>query len=153
MNQKEKDVTETDQVFLGSLVMRNRYLTMATLAGKHPWIAPLEYIADDALNLYFFSPESASHSRHIEDHKHVAISIFDAIQPEYEPAKVMRISGTQIVAEVEKLFAPYPELVRNQIESWQLPMPPYAAYRITPIQWFIPVLKDGVNDRLEVMMS
>ena len=146
-------MSEIDQEFLKSLVGRNRYLSLATVDGSNPWIAPLEYISDDDLNLYFFSPESAAHSRHIEDYGTVAVTIFDAVQPEYEPAQVMRIAGAQIIAEAERLEAPYPDLVASQIEAWQLPMPPYAAYRITPKQWFIPVLKDGVNDRLEVTMD
>lgn len=144
---------ESDQEFVRALVKRNRYLSLATTDGNTPWIAPLEYISDDELNLYYFSPEDAAHSRHVSDHKTVAVAIFDAVQPEYEPAQVMRIAGVQVVATVQMLEAPYPDLVADQIEAWQLPMPPYVAYKVSPKRWFIPVLKDGVNDRLEVTMS
>ena len=146
-------MSETDQEFLRSLIKRNRYLSLATVNGTDPWIAPLEYLSDDDLNLYYFSPEDAAHSHHIGENQAVAVTIYDAVQPEYEPAQVMRIAGAQILAEAQRLSAPFPELVASQIEAWQLPMPPYAAYRITPTKWFIPVLKDGVNDRLEVSME
>ena len=146
-------MSETDQEFIRTLIERNRYLSLATSDGTDPWIAPLEYISDDELNLYYFSPENAAHSQHIDKHQTVAVTVFDAVQPEYEPAQVMRIAGVQAVAHAERLNEPYPDLVANQIDAWQLPMPPYAAYKVTVTKWFIPVLKDGVNDRLEVTMS
>ena len=146
-------MSETDQEFVRSLIKRNRYFSLATIDGTDPWIAPLEYISDDDLNLYYFSPEDAAHSHHIDDNQTVAVTVFDAVQPEYEPAQIMRIAGVQAVAKAERLTAPFPDLVQKQIEAWQLPMPPYAAYRITPTKWYIPVLKDGVNDRLEVTIG
>ena len=146
-------MSETDQDFIRSRIKRNRYFSLATIDGTDPWIAPLEYISDDDLNLYYFSPENAAHSHHISDHQTVAITVFDAVQPEYEPAQVMRIAGVQAVAQAERLSEPYPNLVANQIDAWQLPMPPYAAYKITAAKWFIPVLKNGINERLEVPMS
>jgi hypothetical protein len=44
-------------------------------------------------------------------------------------------------------------LVENKIEAWKLPMPPYAAYKVIPERWFVPVVKDGINERLEVIMG
>ena len=82
-----------------------------------------------------------------------AVAIFDAVQPEYVPAPVMRIAGVQFTASVVKLEGPFPEFVENQIEAWKLPIPPYAVYQVTPKRWFIPVIKDGVNDRIEVEMG
>jgi hypothetical protein len=146
-------VAESDQEFVRELVKRNRYLSLATTDGTDPWIAPLEYLSDDDLNLYYFSPEGAAHSQHIDERESVAVTIFDAVQPKYEPALVMRIAGIQATASVRKLEAPFPTLVGSQIEAWKLPMPPYAVYMITANRWFIPVIKDGVNDRLEVDMS
>ena len=150
MKNKGNRVTESDREFVRELVKRNRYLSLATTDGTDPWIAPLEYISDDGLNLYYFSPENAAHSNHLRDHQTVAVTIFDAVQPEYVPGQVTRIAGVQVVATAQKLEAPFPDLVANQIEAWKLPMPPYAAYIIRPTKWFIPILKDGVNDRLEL---
>lgn len=146
-------MAESDQEFVRNLVKRNRYLSLATTDGDAPWIAPLEYLSDDHLNLYYFSPEEAVHSQHLNDSQSVAVTIFDAVQPEYEPASVMRIAGVQIAATAQKLAAPFPDLVNDQIEVWKLPMPPYAAYKIIPKRWFIPVIRGGVNARLEVTMS
>ena len=145
-------MTESDKDFVREVVGRNRYLTLATTDGKDPWAAPLEYLSDDSLNLYYFSPEAVAHSQHILDHSTVAIAIFDGVQPEYEPAPVMRIAGVQATATVEKLEAPFPALVQQQIEAWNLPMPPYAVYKVVAKQWYIPVIKDGINERLKVTM-
>lgn len=140
----------TDLDHIRELVKRNRYLTLSTTDGSHPWVAPLEYISDHDLNLYFFSPETTIHALHIGERNGVAVAIFDAVQPEYESAQVIRIAGLQMTAVARKLKAPLPALVENQVEAWGLPMPPYAAYQITPQQLFLPVIRDGVNERMEV---
>ena len=62
----------------------------------------------------------------------------------------MRLAGVQFFATAEELAAPYPALIERQIAEWRLPMPPYAAFRLIPQQWFIPVIRDGVNHRIEV---
>jgi uncharacterized protein YhbP (UPF0306 family) len=149
----EFSMAESDQEFVRNLVRRNRYLTLATTDGEDPWITPLEYLSDDKLNLYYFSPENADHSRHLTVRANVAFTIFDAVQPEYEPAPLMRIAGIQATATAQKLDAPFPALVVDQIEAWKLPMPPYAVYQIIPKRWFIPVIKDGVNGRVEVSLG
>jgi uncharacterized protein YhbP (UPF0306 family) len=146
-------MADSHQEFARDLIRRNRYLTMATTGGDSPWIAPLEYISDDDLNLYFFSPASTAHAVQLESNQNVAVAIFDAVQPEYEPAPEIRISGLQITAVAERLEAPYPAQVEKQAEAWKLPMPPYAAYRIVPRRWFVPVIKDGINERIEIDMA
>lgn len=146
-------MADTYQEFARQLVRRNRYLTLATTDGHDPWVAPLEYISDDALNLYFFSPTDTEHARQLEKNGNVAVAIFDGIQPEYEPAPTIRIAGLQIIASAEKLEAPYPEIVEKQIKAWQLPIPPYAVYRIVPRHWFAPVIENGVNQRREIQID
>ncbi len=146
-------MAEKDRVFIRELVNRNRYLTLATASDSSPWIATLEYISDIDLNLYYFSPEDATHSRQLLENEDVCVSIFDAVQPQYEPAPAIRIAGLQLIAKAQKLNAPYAALVEKQIQTWSLPLPPYAAYIITPVRWYIPVIKDGVNERLEVDMK
>ena len=147
---KEITVTESDQAFFSNLVRRNRYLALATCDDGIPWIAPVEYLAEEDMSLVFFSPVSARHSRHIAMNDRVAITVFDSTQAEYEPAPVMRLAGVQFEASVVKLEPPFPDLVQKQVEAWQLPMPPYAAYRARPLRCFLPVLKDGVNERIEI---
>jgi uncharacterized protein YhbP (UPF0306 family) len=147
------DVADTDQEFARELIRRNRYLTLATTDGGKPWIAPLEYVADDALNLYFCSPTDTVHARQLEQNGDVAVAIFDGVQPEYEPSPAIRIAGLQITANARRLKPPFPEVIEEKIQMWQVPMPPYAVYQIVPRQWFIPVITDGVNDRLEIQME
>jgi len=146
-------MADSDQVFVKELVKRNRYLSLATVDGGMPWVAPLEYLSDENLNLYYFSTESAAHSQHLSNNQAVAFTIFDAVQPEYEPAQVVRIAGVQGKGIARKLEVPFPDFVADQIEAWKLPMPPYCVYRITAKRWYIPVIKDGVNHRLEVTME
>ncbi|WP_265563109.1 pyridoxamine 5'-phosphate oxidase family protein [Sphingomicrobium arenosum] len=143
-------MSDTDAQFIRALIKRNRYLSLATCDGERPWIAPLEYISDEDLNLYFFSPEDADHCEQLAERCQVAVAIFDGVQPEYEPSPEMPIAGLQIAAEARKLIEPFPKLVDAQIEAWKLPMPPYAPFIIQPIRWFVPVLKDGANCRREV---
>lgn len=142
-----------DQTFIRHLVEKNRYLSLATAADDAPWVAPLEYIADAQLNIYFFSPENAKHSEHIARSPRVAFAIFDHLQPDYEPAPVMRISGLQASATATRIKAPFPALVEAQINAWKLPMPPYHVFRLVADKWFIPVLEDGANKRLAVEMN
>ncbi|MBD3646805.1 MAG: pyridoxamine 5'-phosphate oxidase family protein, partial [Pseudomonadales bacterium] len=89
-------MTDGDLDFVRALIERNRYLTLSTTDGDEPWIAPLEYICDENMNLYFFSPETSAHAKHIERNSSLAVAIFDAEQPEYEPAPVVRYGGGQM---------------------------------------------------------
>jgi uncharacterized protein YhbP (UPF0306 family) len=146
-------MSDSDGKFVRELVQRNRYLTLATVGSDGPWIAPLEYRSDEVLNFYFFSTDEAVHSRHIAENAKVAVAIFDAEQPEYEPAPTIRISGVQFTAVATRLESPYPELVDKQIAEWQLPMPPYAVFRLVPQRWYLPVIDDGVNARREVNLQ
>ena len=54
------------------------------------------------------------------------------------------------MATARKLEGPFPAQIDDQMEAWKLPMPPYAVYRITPQRWFIPVIEEGINSRIEV---
>jgi uncharacterized protein YhbP (UPF0306 family) len=146
-------MTQADQDFIRELVMRNRYLTLATTDGGNPWIAPLEYITDDDLNLYFFSPRGTAHSQYIELGRPVAVAIFDPVQPDFEPAPSFQSAGVQLRATAAKLEQPYSDPINAQIAAWQLQMPPYAVYRIMPERWFMPIIRDGVNERVEVAMD
>jgi uncharacterized protein YhbP (UPF0306 family) len=142
-----------DEEFIRDLIQRNRYLTLATAENSSPWVATLEYLTDEALNFYFFSPTETLHARQLQANPKVAVSIYDAQQPEYEPAPAIRISGVQFSGEARMLESPFPDLIRNQIEAWQLPMPPYAVFVVTPGEWYLPVIDGGVNTRAQVQMS
>lgn len=82
--------TETDRALAEEVMGGNRYLTLATSDGGAPWIAPVEYLRDEAGNFYFFSTEASRHAQHIERNAAVAVAIFGPAQPEYPPRRPPR---------------------------------------------------------------
>lgn len=140
-----------DRAWIEELLRRNRYLVLATTDGTRPWAAPLEYLLDDELNLYFLSPDNVRHARHIESNSAVAVAVFDSEQPEYTGQASLTIHGVQIEATADKLTeSDFPGPVASAIEAWKPPMPPYAVFRVRPIRFFIPRIENGVNIRVEV---
>lgn len=55
-------------------------MTLATHA-KDIWACTVYYGMDSELNLYFVSPPTAKHSKHIKETGEVAFAIFDSNQP------------------------------------------------------------------------
>ena len=143
---------ETEQQFVRDIIKNNRYLTLSTSDGTKPWIAPLEYISDDDLNLYFFSLENSVHVQHLQKNKSVAVAIFEPNQPEYQPGKTLQLLGVQIAATAQKLDAQFPKVVRDAINILKPPIPPYAVFEIRPTRFYIPLIKDGLNERKEVRL-
>lgn len=144
--------TEEQAQLAREMITEGRYLVLATTDGGEPWVAPIEYMRDEDLNLYFLSPRDSLHARHIEANPVVAVAIFDRKQPaEYSADASVTLRGVQIRGRAERLERDqYPEIVSEAIEALQPPMPPYEAYRIEPVQVFVPRLVDGVNERVEV---
>lgn len=142
---------ETGRELVESIIGRNRYLVLATSDGADPWVAPLEYMSDDDLNLYFFSPEDTRHGRDLEKNSKVAVAIFEQEQPEYSADASFTLNGIQAEATVRKVPPEdYSEAITAAIDALDPPMPPYAVYRITPERFFIPRIEDGVNLREQV---
>lgn len=140
-----------DRAWVVDLIRRNRYLVLSTTAGDEPWIAPLEYLFDADLNFYFFSPEAVRHSQHIERNNKVAVAIFDSQQPDYTSEPSFVINGIQVEATASKLNeAEYPDVVVSAISAMNIPMPPYAVFKIRANQFYVPRIDDGVNVRVEV---
>lgn len=137
------------------VIEENRYLALSTTGGEEPWVAPIEYMRDEAGNLYFFSPTNSRHARHIEDNETVAVAIWSTDQPEeYSPDITTHLEGVQIRAEARRLSEDeYPEVVVAAIEALEPPMPPYAPFIIEPRRAYAPVVDDGVNKRVEVEMD
>lgn len=139
------------QDFLRGLLERNRYLVLSTTDGARPWIAPLEYMIDDDLNLYFFSPVDTRHIRDIEKNNQVAVAVFDQAQPEYGSDLSTRLNGVQMEATVRKVPPEeYSEAISGAIEALSPPMPPYAVFQIRPHRFYVPEIEGGVNVRSEV---
>lgn len=136
------------------LIQRNRYIVLATSDGDNPWVAPLEYMADEDLNFYFFSPSDVRHVRHIEQNGSVAAAVFDTDQPEYGADTTVNLNGVQMECTARKLErSEYSEAVLGAIEALHPPMPPYEVFQITPQRFYVPRIQDGVNTRYEVEMS
>ena len=147
-------MSDQDQHFVESLLERNRYLVLATTDGTVPWIAPLEYMSDDDLNLYFFSPEDARHVRDLEKNERVAVAVYDRDQPEYASDLSAALNGIQMEAIAHRVRAEdYSEAILAAIEALSPPMPPYAVFRIEPRRFYVPRIEDGVNVRKEVSVD
>jgi uncharacterized protein YhbP (UPF0306 family) len=135
------------------MIERNRYLVLGTTNGTEPWVAPLEYLADEDLNLFFFSTEGARHVGHIEANSNVAVTIFDFEQPAYTPGMTAKLNGVQIECTATKLErAEYTDMLLEVIE-FGLPMPPYEAMKLTPTRFYAARIDDGINVRHEVEMG
>lgn len=134
------------------IIEDNKYLALSTTDEFAPWVAPLEYLTDDVGNLYFGSPTSSRHARHIEDNETVAVAIWESEQPAIGPTVSTTLNGVQMRAEAGKLSSEeYPQVVVEYIEDGPEPeMPPYAVYRIEPRRVYVPVVEEGVNERVEI---
>lgn len=136
------------------VIEENRYLALASTDGEAPWIAPIEYIYDESGDFFFFSTIDSRHAKHIETNDTVAVAIWGSNQPEYDSELSTSLNGVQIRAKAGKVPEDeYPESVVAGIEAFELPMPPYAVFRLTPQRVYVPVIEDGVNKRVEVEMD
>lgn len=144
-----KYVTEkASHAFVVDVIEENRYLSLATTDGDIPWVAPVEYVTDDALNFYFVSKTSSRHVAHIEQNSVVSAAIFDSRQPS------MTGKGIQVKGTVEKyadernpfvVFDDRSDLPDNLSDV----DPDYSAYKIRPTNVFVPVN----DERVEVEMD
>ena len=145
---------KADAAWVKELIGRNRYLVLSTTDGSKPWVAPLEYMVDDDLNFYFFSPEGVRHVRDIEANNAVAVVVFDAEQPEYTPDMTADLNGVQMEGTAVKLAeADYTDVIVGAIEALEPPMPPYEVFKIIPRRFYVPRIESGVNVRYEVDMG
>lgn len=65
------------------LLTASRYATVSTVdADGNPWAAPVWYVADDELNIYWWSAIGAQHSQNIAHNSLAYITIFDSNLPE-----------------------------------------------------------------------
>lgn len=136
------------------VIEENRYLALATTDGVEPWVAPVEYIRGDDGTFYFFSTDAARHSADLEEHPVVSAAIYGDDQPEYAPDKTGALNGVQLCGRARKLDPDdYPELVASAIDALEPPMPPYEAFALEPEAYYVPLIEDGVNTRVEVELD
>jgi uncharacterized protein YhbP (UPF0306 family) len=137
-----------------ALIKRNTVVVLATTDGDKPWVAPLEYMADEDLNLYFFSSTEARHVRHLEANSAVAATVFDHKQPTVNATTTADLSGVQMECTATRVP---PELhtdaVSAAIDAFDISIPPYAVFKVVPHRVYVPRIENGVNIRYEVDMS
>lgn len=140
-----------DRDLVREILERNRYLVLSTTDGTTPWGAPLEYMLDDDLNFYFFSPADTRHVRDLEKNATVAVAVFDHEQPDYTADASFTLHGVQMEAVARRLpTTDYTEAIRGAIDALDPPMPPYEVFKIEPRRFFLPRVEEGVNVRSEV---
>ncbi|MEX1038660.1 MAG: pyridoxamine 5'-phosphate oxidase family protein [Acidimicrobiia bacterium] len=143
-----------DRARVEEILTRNRYLILSTTDGDMPWIAPLEYLLDEDLDFYFFSPEDSLHAQHIEQVDRVAVAVFDEEQPEYSCDLSVSLNGVQIEGTARKLTEDqYNETIVSAIDALKPPMPPYAVFKIETHRFHVPKIENGRNVREEVDMT
>jgi uncharacterized protein YhbP (UPF0306 family) len=141
----------SNQELVREIITSCRYLTLATCDGLDPWATPIEFLCDAELNFFFLSPAGCLHARHIEGNPRVALAIFEADQPEYSPDLTTPLRGVQVRGSASRLPAEeYPEDVVAAIAALNPPMPPYAVFKITPVEFHLPRIVNGINERVAV---
>lgn len=144
----------TYQEVVEQVIENNDFLALSTTDGTEPWVAPIEFFRDDDWNIYFFSTTDSRHAAHIEANETVAVAMWDREQPEYTPDLSATLNGVQIRGRATQLSeAEYPPTVEAAIEELVTPMPPYVPFKIEPLRVYLPIVEDGVNERIEVEMD
>ena len=93
-----------------TILARVRYATISTTDeyGK-AWAAPVWYVKDDQLTIYWWSSTSAQHSKNIERSSDAYITIFDSSAPEGDGLGVYIRAQAGLVAdeELDRVIALY----------------------------------------------
>ena len=87
---------------LKSILSSTRYATVSTVDdGGKPWAAPVWYVVDEQMNLYWWSAATTQHSRNIVHSPNVYITIFDSARPEGEGLGLYAQATASEVSEAE----------------------------------------------------
>jgi uncharacterized protein YhbP (UPF0306 family) len=139
------------KTWVQGLIKRNRVVMLATTDGAKPWVAPLEYMADEDLNLYFFSPTETRHAQHLEANSTAAATVIDYKQPIVTPTATVFLNGVQMECTATRIP---PELLtdalKTVIETADISIPPNAAFKIVPHRIYVPKFQNGIHTRIEV---
>jgi uncharacterized protein YhbP (UPF0306 family) len=137
-----------------ALIERNSVVVLATTEGDEPWVAPLEYMADEELNLYFFSTTKARHVRHLEANSAVAATVYDHAQPKVTATTTAGLNGVQMECTASRVSQDgYTDAVAAAIERLDISIPPYAVFRVVPHRFYVPAVEKGLITRNEVDMA
>ena len=137
-----------------AFIRSHRVLVLATTDGHQPWVAPLEYMADEDLNLYFFSTAEARHVRHLEANSAVAATVIDHRQPKVTATATADLSGVQMEGTAIRLPSElHTDAVSAAIDAFDISIPPFAVFKVVPHRIYVPRIENGLNIRVEVDMA
>ena len=143
-----------DRAWVRALIKRNHVVVLATTEGDKPWVAPLEYTADEDLNLYFFSTTEARHVRHLEANSAVAAAVFDRVQPRVTATTTTDLNGVQMECTASRVPPKlHTDEVKTAIDTHDISIPPYAVFKIVPHRFYVPRVENGLNIRYEIDMA
>ncbi len=95
-------MTETGKKILEKL----RYATISTVdATGASWAAPVWYVFDEKLDIYWWSPQESQHSKNIAVNPNIYITIFDSTLPEGEGIGLYLRAQAVVLDEKELDFA------------------------------------------------
>ena len=144
----------TSSAWVRALIVRNSVIVLATTKGDQPWVAPLEYMADEDLNLYFFSSTNARHVRHLEANSSVAATVFDHVQPRVTATTTAGLNGVQMECTASQVPEKgYTDAVAAAIDKLDISIPPYAVFKVVPHRFYVPAVENGLITRYEVDMA
>jgi len=143
-----------DSAWVRALIKRNSVVVLATTESDKAWVAPLEYTADEDLNLYFFSTTEARHVRHLEANSAVAAVVFDHVQPRVTATTTTDLNGVQMECTATRVPPKlHTEAVKTAIDTLDISVPPYAVFKIVPHRFYVPRVENGLHSRYEIDMA
>lgn len=147
------------------IILTNRYLTMATCAGREPWIAPLAYVVEPSYSFIYYSAVNSRHGTHTQDNPHVACAIFNSAASS-DDADGLQFSGKVQEVSIDELNAvlnfyfeqSFPD--QEARKRWIRPPEDFMGsaiqrfYRITPVEMFtIDLTSIKVDKRVPVDLA
>ena len=146
-------MTDDYQSLVRAIINENHYMTIATTDGRHPWLAPVQFCSDDALNFYFVSLPGSRHARHIAHNPEVGIAIFDSGQKPFTGRGIQVEGLASLYSDSENPFATIggSDMPSNLSDV----APGYVAFRVEPRHFYVPrgYLEGGLGDeRVEIKM-
>ena len=92
------DKSQADTAPLKAFLQSETVLTLSVNDDRGPWTAPVLYVADDALNLYFLSSASTRHIASLPEDRRIAASIYSDYQGNW-----LEICGVQMEADISQV--------------------------------------------------
>jgi uncharacterized protein YhbP (UPF0306 family) len=91
-----------DETKVKSILDAVRYATISTVDGDGlAWAAPVWYVFDDSLNIYWWSSINSQHSINIQNSSNIYVTVFDSTLPEGEGLGVFIRADAREVGEHE----------------------------------------------------